>query len=87
MMQAHEEAVQKLQHQHQTELAGQSSQINDLQQCLAEKTQRLDQLATDHSDALEVCFPHDVPAHTIVTISKYVKVRQYAVMLFKAVLG
>ncbi len=56
MIQACEEAVQKLQRQHQTELAGQRSQINDLQQCLAEKTKRLDRLAADHSNALEVCF-------------------------------
>ncbi len=56
MIQAHEEEVQKLQRHHQTELAGQRSQINDLQQCLAENAQQLDRLAADHSNALEVRF-------------------------------
>ena len=56
MVQACQEEVQKLQRQHQTESAGQSSQINDLQQCLAETTKQHDRLAADHSNALEVCF-------------------------------
>jgi len=56
VIQAHEEEVQDLQCQHQTESAGQRSQISDLQQCLAEKTQQVDRLATDHSNAVEVRF-------------------------------
>lgn len=39
MIQAHEEEVQKLQRHHQSELAGQRSQIEGLQQSLVAKTQ------------------------------------------------
>ena len=56
MIQAHEEEVEALQRHHQTELAGQRSQMHDLQQCLAQKTQQLNILAADHSNVVEVRF-------------------------------
>lgn len=56
VIQAHEEEVEALQRHHQAQLAGQRSQMHDLQQCLAQKTHQLDILAADHSNAVEVRF-------------------------------
>ena len=61
-MQANKAVVQDLQRQlaeqrtkSGAESAGQRSQFDGLQQCLAEKTQLHDRLAADHNSALQVC--------------------------------
>ena len=62
-MQTNEAVVQDLQGQlaeqrtkSGAESAAQRSQIDGLQQCLADTTQQHDRLAADHNNALQVCF-------------------------------